>query len=136
MLSARGKYLLMVDADGATDIRDLGRVEERLRAAEKGGRGIAVGSRAHMFDQEASGDAKADRKPLRILAMKAFHLLVWMLAVRGVRDTQCGFKLFGRESARLVFPCMHVERWCFDIELLFLAQRDHPRRGARQLAGD
>jgi dolichyl-phosphate beta-glucosyltransferase len=42
--------------------------------------------------------------------------------VSGVQDTQCGFKLFSRAAARHLFSALHVERWAFDVELLFLAQ--------------
>ena len=37
-----------------------------------------------------------------------------------VKDSQCGFKIFSRDAAKLVFPTQHLERWAFDIELLFL----------------
>lgn len=39
-----------------------------------------------------------------------------------VKDTQCGFKLFTRASAQLLFTNMHIERWAFDVELLYIAQ--------------
>ena len=39
-----------------------------------------------------------------------------------VKDTQCGFKLFTRPTARLVFPASHIDGWIFDVELLILAQ--------------
>lgn len=39
-----------------------------------------------------------------------------------IRDTQCGFKLFTRASARAIFPLAHIERWIFDVELLLLAE--------------
>lgn len=55
--------------------------------------------------------------------MHGFHSLVVVLGgVRGIRDTQCGFKLFTRSSARRVFHSLHLERWCFDVELLYIAQ--------------
>ena len=40
-----------------------------------------------------------------------------------IKDTQCGFKIFSRDAAKLVFPTQHLERWAFDIELLFLCSR-------------
>lgn len=55
--------------------------------------------------------------------MYAFHMLVHVLGVRGIRDTQCGFKIFTRESARRIFEQTNVEGWIFDIEVLSLAQR-------------
>jgi dolichyl-phosphate beta-glucosyltransferase len=43
--------------------------------------------------------------------MKGFHFVVWFLSVRGIKDTQCGFKLVTREAAILLFSNLHVERW-------------------------
>jgi dolichyl-phosphate beta-glucosyltransferase len=37
-----------------------------------------------------------------------------------VKDTQCGFKMFTREASKLLYPTQHLERWAFDIELLYL----------------
>lgn len=54
--------------------------------------------------------------------MHGFHFLVSSLCVQTIRDTQCGFKLFNRETARVLFPPLHIERWAFDVELLYLAE--------------
>lgn len=51
------------------------------------------------------------RSMFRTILMYGFHFLVWFLCVRGIRDTQCGFKLFTRDAARLLFHVMHVDRW-------------------------
>jgi dolichyl-phosphate beta-glucosyltransferase len=65
-------------------------------------------------------DAVARRTLLRNILMWGFHFLVAFVGgVRGVKDTQCGFKLFSRRSARMLFSNLHIERWCFDIELLY-----------------
>lgn len=85
-------------------------------AAEK--RAIVVGSRAHLQD-----DAVATRSFFRTFLMYGFHFLVWLFAVRNVRDTQCGFKLLTRRAARVCFGNLHVERWAFDVELLYVAER-------------
>eukprot|EP01137_Pigoraptor_chileana_P023065 Opistho-2@88772 len=116
MLSARGRLLLMVDADGATKISDLEKLLAAMAKLDKAKGAVVIGSRAHLQDE-----AVAQRTVLRNILMYGFHVLV-QLCVRGIRDTQCGFKLFDRRAARLLFPAMHVERWCFDIELLFLAR--------------
>ena len=56
--------------------------------------------------------------------MRGFHLFVHVISgVRGIEDTQCGFKLFTRRAARCLFPNQHIERWAFDVELLYLAAR-------------
>jgi dolichyl-phosphate beta-glucosyltransferase len=119
MLHARGKYLLMVDADGATEIRDLSKVFAALQNKEKDGHGIAVGSRAHLAEV-----AVAKRKWYRNILMYGFHFLVSFVGgIRGINDTQCGFKLFTRKTAQQLFLCQQLRRWCFDVELLHLAQR-------------
>lgn len=57
--------------------------------------------------------------------MKGFHLLVWFLSVRGIKDTQCGFKLMTRSAAQKLFTSLHVDKWAFDVELLYIAQCLH-----------
>jgi dolichyl-phosphate beta-glucosyltransferase len=68
--------------------------------------GIVCGSRAHLEQQAISS-----RSYFRTFLMYGFHFLVWLFSVRGIRDTQCGFKLFTREAAHLSFSSLHVERW-------------------------
>eukprot|EP01119_Soliformovum_irregulare_P022892 TRINITY_DN7904_c0_g1_i1.p1 TRINITY_DN7904_c0_g1~~TRINITY_DN7904_c0_g1_i1.p1 ORF type:complete len:320 (-),score=92.83 TRINITY_DN7904_c0_g1_i1:13-972(-) len=116
-ICARGRYILFADADGATDIKDLDRVEQGLKKAEKNGLGIAIGSRAHLQD-----DAVAERTFFRNLLMYIFHILVYVLCVKDIRDTQCGFKMFTREAALRIFPQLHIERWAFDVEILYIAR--------------
>jgi len=120
MLHARGKHLLMVDADAATDIRDLDRLIERMRELEKkSSYGVVVGSRAHLQEKK---EVVAKRTALRTFLMHGFHWLVYTLAVKSIRDTQCGFKLFTRDSARVIFSNLNLRRWCFDVEVLFIAE--------------
>ncbi len=68
---------------------------------------MVVGSRAHLEDE-----AVAKRSLFRTILMYGFHVAVAVLCVRGIRDTQCGFKLFTRQSAQLLFSKMHIDRWC------------------------
>lgn len=116
MLVGRGRYLLMLDADGATQISDLDRLLNKMKKVEKNGHGVVVGSRAHL-----QSDAVAKRTLLRNILMWGFHILVKLAGVPDIKDTQCGFKLFTRKSAGVLFSNMHVERWAFDVELLYLA---------------
>ncbi|KAK8854305.1 dolichyl-phosphate beta-glucosyltransferase [Tritrichomonas musculus] len=67
--------------------------------------------------------SKAHRTPIRQFLGLAFHLLVVFSGVKGIQDTQCGFKMFSREAARWLFPNQHIKRWCFDPELLVIAAR-------------
>jgi len=119
-LHARGEYLLMVDADGATEIKDLDRLMPAMTACEdaKSGYGVVVGSRAHLQEK-----AVAKRKWYRSVLMHGFHFLVKALAVKTIRDTQCGFKLFTRKSARVLFANLNLRRWCFDVEILYIAEQ-------------
>ncbi|KAG0234499.1 dolichyl-phosphate beta-glucosyltransferase [Actinomortierella wolfii] len=119
MQYARGEYLLMVDADGATKFSDLDKLELEIQRIEKDGLGIAVGSRAHLVKT----DAVVKRSFIRNFLMYSFHLIVHILGIRGIADTQCGFKLFSRKAAQAIFPHMHVEGWVFDIEVLMAAQQ-------------
>lgn len=119
MLSARGKKLLFADADGATKFNDLEKLErEMLSSVVNNPKSVVIGSRAHLEKQ-----AIASRSFFRTILMYGFHFLVWFFGVRTVRDTQCGFKLFTRDAARQIFSILHVERWAFDVELLYIAEK-------------
>lgn len=67
---------------------------------------VSCGSRAHLEEESV-----ATRSFFRTVLMYGFHALVWLFTVRGVRDTQCGFKLLTRRAARILFNSLHVERW-------------------------
>lgn len=114
MLSARGHMLLFADADGATKFQDFQKLEKFiLDNADSNQYPVAIGSRAHLEKESI-----ATRSLLRTILMYGFHFIVWLLTVRTVKDTQCGFKLFGREIAKILFTHIHVERWAFDVELI------------------
>uniref|UniRef100_A0A5S6QVP3 Dolichyl-phosphate beta-glucosyltransferase n=1 Tax=Trichuris muris TaxID=70415 RepID=A0A5S6QVP3_TRIMR len=119
VICSRGRQILFADADGATRFSDLQLLEKAI-ADDLGNPSVAVavGSRAHLEKESI-----AHRSFFRTVLMFGFHLLVWLFCVRTVRDTQCGFKLFTRTAAATLFPILHMERWAFDVELLFLAER-------------
>ncbi|ETV74272.1 hypothetical protein, variant 1 [Aphanomyces astaci] len=116
VLRAAGELILMVDADNATEIQDFDHLEAFWTKDSYPTGLIVCGSRAHL-----QAEAMATRHPLRNVLMHGFHLIVSTLCVQQVQDTQCGFKLFDRKAAQLVFPPLHIERWGFDVELLYLA---------------
>uniref|UniRef100_A0A4W6FQG2 Dolichyl-phosphate beta-glucosyltransferase n=1 Tax=Lates calcarifer TaxID=8187 RepID=A0A4W6FQG2_LATCA len=118
-LSSRGKVILMADADGATKFADIDKVEAGLNDLNPKPENMAIscGSRAHLEKESV-----AQRSVFRTFLMFGFHFLVWFFCVRGIKDTQCGFKLFTREAALKTFSSLHVERWAFDVELLYIAQ--------------
>jgi dolichyl-phosphate beta-glucosyltransferase len=95
VVNARGRTLLFADADGATSIQEL----ERLERALADGADVAIGSRA-MFSPEV----RVRTKWYRRLMGRTFHLMVELLAVRGFHDTQCGFKLSASGGPRPLLP--------------------------------
>uniref|UniRef100_H3ANK8 Dolichyl-phosphate beta-glucosyltransferase n=1 Tax=Latimeria chalumnae TaxID=7897 RepID=H3ANK8_LATCH len=119
VLSSRGRKILMADADGATMFADIEKVEVGLEDLKPWPNEMAIscGSRAHLEKESI-----AQRSVFRTFLMYGFHFLVWFLCVKGIRDTQCGFKLLTREAALQTFSSLHVERWAFDVELLYIAQ--------------
>ena len=60
---------------------------------------------------------------LRQLYGRIFNIALRLLLGLKFKDTQCGFKVFTRSSARAIFPLQQIERWGFDPELLYLARR-------------
>jgi len=57
------------------------------------------------------------------MTMYAFHMFLHIIGAGKIKDTQCGFKLFTRRACSMIFPSLHVERWAFDVECLYLADR-------------
>eukprot|EP01088_Endostelium_zonatum_P007273 TRINITY_DN19492_c0_g1_i1.p1 TRINITY_DN19492_c0_g1~~TRINITY_DN19492_c0_g1_i1.p1 ORF type:complete len:370 (-),score=84.87 TRINITY_DN19492_c0_g1_i1:79-1101(-) len=120
MMYGRGQYLLMVDADGATQFSDIESLQLTMSGISSDSHGaIVLGSRAHLATEEAKAERAIHRKILSFF----FHFLVDFVCVKGVKDTQCGFKLFNRKIARILFPNQHIERWAFDVELLLMATK-------------
>jgi len=114
MLMARGTFRLFADADGATPIAELKRLEPALEA----GADVAVGSRA-LPDPAVSVRARLHRK----YAGRVFSFLVTRAGVRGVVDTQCGFKALRAAPAEALFEALQTTGFGFDVELLLRAER-------------
>ena len=76
-----------------------------------------AGSRAHLEDKSI-----ASREWYRTILMRGFHFYVQVMVTHNVRDTQCGFKLFTAKAAKVLFSNLHLFRWAFDIELVYLAE--------------
>ena len=54
---------------------------------------------------------------------RVFNWIVKLLVLRGIDDTQCGFKLFSGRAAQALFPLQRLDGFGFDVEILFLARR-------------
>jgi dolichyl-phosphate beta-glucosyltransferase len=114
VLASRGQLLLVADADGATPIDQ----HRLLQAAIGDGADLAVGSRL-------VGDAAArcSRHPLRALTGRWFAALANRLFALGVRDPQCGFKMFRGAVGRPLFAALRERGYLFDVELLLRARQ-------------
>ena len=114
MVNARGAFRLFADADGATPIVELKRLEPALEA----GADIVVGSRA-LADPGVSVQARVHR----VWVGRMFNWLVARLGLSGIADSQCGFKCFRAAAAADLFRAIRTDGYGFDVELLLLAQR-------------
>ena len=118
-LVSRGNNVLFADADGATRFSDLKKLETKLNDIQgENNHGLVCGSRAHL-----EKDSIAQRSLFRTILMKGFHMCVWIFGCKTIEDTQCGFKLMTRNTARVAFHSLHIERWAFDVELIKIAER-------------
>lgn len=134
MLHSSGQLCLMVDADGATDISDglpkvlheMKRLVDEVRHRRDNSTSTTktttatttgipshhlpptavFGSRAHLEEEST-----ATRSKIRTLLMHSFHFFVKILCSPRIKDTQCGFKLFTRSAAVVLFTNLHLRRW-------------------------
>lgn len=113
VLASRGEKVLFMDADLATPIEELEKLEPFL--AE--GYDVVIGSRGL-----AESDIR-ERQPFpRELMGRTFNVIVRTLLLGGFRDTQCGFKLFSRDAAHDLFGAQTLDGFSFDVEILLLAK--------------
>jgi len=113
MLRAEGELLLLDDADGASPIEELKRLEDAIN----GGADVAIGSRAKP-SSETVVNALSHRKHIG----NTFNMIVQTLLLPGIQDTQCGFKLFKSSVAKDLFSIAKLDRYAFDVEVLYLAK--------------
>jgi dolichyl-phosphate beta-glucosyltransferase len=110
---AQGKLILFTDADNSTPIEELENLEKELKVQ---GADIAIGSR---YLPNSNVEIK---QPLyRIIFSRAGNLLIRMILIDGIKDTQCGFKLFKGEVAKEIFSFQKIHRFGFDMEALVVA---------------
>ena len=114
VLNARGKWILFSDADLSSPIAEA----PKLFAALAAGADVAMGSRWLQRQTQTL------RQPLfRQILGRVFNGLLQMILGLKYEDTQCGFKAFTRDAAQVLFSRQKIDRWAFDPELLFIADR-------------
>ena len=115
MLNARGRYLLFMDADGATPLSEV----PKLMASLEAGYDVAIGSRVARH----SGGVEVKTSFPRHIIGRTFAFFVKLAGIGGIADTQCGFKMFRREAAVAIFSRQRIIGFAFDVEILFIARK-------------
>jgi glycosyltransferase involved in cell wall biosynthesis len=113
MLAAHGEYRFICDADLSMPIEQV----LRFLPPNLEHPAVAIASR------EVKGAARYHEPEYRHLIGRVFNTLVRVMALPGLQDTQCGFKLFRADVAERVFPLQTILGWTFDVEILFIARR-------------
>ena len=114
LLASRGRKVLISDADLSTPIEEVEKLEPFLRD----GTPLVIGSRG-LADSQVR-----ERQPFyREMMGRTFNRLIRMFGVRGIRDTQCGFKLARGEEGRRIAAELKIEGFAWDVEMIWLARR-------------
>jgi dolichyl-phosphate beta-glucosyltransferase len=113
VLASIGDPVLVSDTDLSTPLAEWVKLAERLPTHP-----VTIGSRA--VDEALV----RRRQPFyRVFMGKTFNTFVRLVAVPGIHDTQCGFKLFRGDVARDLFSRAKIDRFAYDVEILYLARR-------------
>ena len=114
LLQAAGEIVMFTDADLSAPMEEA----ERLFAAIHEGADVAIGSR--WLDKQR----QTIHQPLyRRFFGRCFNWVTRLIMGLPFKDTQCGFKAFKRPAAQIIFRLQRIERWGFDPEILFIAQK-------------
>lgn len=111
---AKGEVVLFFDADASTPIDQVEKFWPRFES----GYDICIGSRSL-----PESDVVVHQPWFRETMGRFFNLLVRIFAVGGFIDTQCGFKAFSAQAAKIIFPKQRLSGFGFDVELLFIAKK-------------
>lgn len=111
---AEGNHILFMDADNATHIEEVGEFWPYF----KKGFDVVIGSR-HIKGSKIVVEQPWYRK----LLGRAANLLIQIVILHGIKDTQCGFKAFTRKAAREIFAVQEIAGWGFDMEILVIARK-------------
>jgi dolichyl-phosphate beta-glucosyltransferase len=109
---ARGEYVFMCDADLSMPVAEVSKfLPPQLLNVD-----IAIASR------EAPGAVRYDEPYYRHLTGRVFNILIRLLVLPSLQDTQCGFKCIRAGVARDIFRYQTLTGWAFDVELLYIAR--------------
>jgi len=110
---AKGEYILFTDADLSTPIEEIDKLMKHINEAD-----VVIGSRA------MDGSRVIKQQPFyRTFSGKMFNYLVQLLVVKGIKDTQCGFKLFNAKQGKSIFSNIIIKGFAFDVEAIMIAKK-------------
>jgi len=111
---SKGELILFTDADLSTPINEF----NKLMTKYKKGYDLVIGSRS-----KNNSNVKIRQSLLRIIMGKIFNFFIKFFLGLQYQDTQCGFKLFNAKKIKLISKMCKVNRFCIDVEILFLAKK-------------
>ena len=114
ILHATGEFVLFSDADLSTPIEET----DKLFAWFDKGYDLVIGSRALK-----ESDIQVHQPWFREIMGKVFNVFVRLITIKGIKDTQCGFKCFKKTVIPDVFGKQTIDRFGFDVELLWIANK-------------
>ena len=112
ILAAQGEFVVFMDADNATPVSEIERFWKYLEEGYE----VVIGSR--YIDPSL---VKIRQPWYRILLSRMSNLLIQIVLIPHIKDTQAGFKAFKREAAQEIFKNLTIFGWSFDMELLAIA---------------
>jgi len=112
MMNAVGRYVIMADADNATPIEEIGNFMKEAREER-----ILIGSR-----YVGTSNIEKKQSGFRVLIGRMGNLIINLFLLDGIKDTQCGFKMFPLAIAKDLFSRQRILGWGFDMEILTIAQ--------------
>jgi dolichyl-phosphate beta-glucosyltransferase len=113
MLNANGDLMLFSDADLSTPIEELTQFLGNIEGYD-----VLIASRSLK-----DSNVKIKQPTLRNMLGNLFPFFVKHLLLKGITDTQCGFKMFKKECAKDIFMKQRINGWSFDAEILFIAKK-------------
>lgn len=112
--SSKGRYILFADADNSTPIEEYSKLVSNIQSKNAN---IAIGSR-----YLSQSNVKIKQPYYRVLIGRIGNFLIRLFLIDGIKDTQCGFKLFENTVAKEVFSFQKVKRFGFDMEAILVAE--------------
>jgi len=116
MTRARGDVVFFMDADLSTPLSEV--IKFLGHFADHPETDVVIGSRA-----DAKSQVLKRQSLFRQSLGRGFNKFVQLFGIRGIKDTQCGFKAFRQKACKEVFSRQTLNGFAFDVEVLLLAQK-------------